>query len=195
MRRKIDHIDILMGCETNEIIEQLFECLLENYQKDLEEPMRRSDSVFHSIDLLYYHSNKISLNRTWRSMNEWLKKATINPKNNDNNCFQYALTVALKYQNTKKDPQGISKLKPFINHYDWKEIEFPSHTQKDWKKFELNNKSITLNIFFVSYNTEEIRLAYKLKYNFKPEDQVILLMITDGKKMALPYCKQFICVT
>ena len=63
-----------------------------------------------------------------------------------------------------------------------KEIDFPSHTQKDWKKFELNNKSITLNIFFVSYNTEEIRLAYKLKYNFKPEDQVILLMITDGKK-------------
>ena len=107
MRRKIDHIDILMGCETNEIIEQLFECLLENYQKDLEEPMRRSDSVFHSIDLLYYHSNKISLNRTWRSMNEWLKKATINPKNNDNNCFQYALTVALNDQNIKKDPQRI----------------------------------------------------------------------------------------
>ena len=46
------------------------------------------------------------------------KKATINPKNNDNNCFQYALIVALKYQNTKKDPQGISKLKPFISHYD-----------------------------------------------------------------------------
>ena len=39
-----------------------------------------------------------------------------------------------------------------------------------------------LNIFFVSYNTEEIRLAYKLKYNFKPKNQVILLMITDGKK-------------
>ena len=46
------------------------------------------------------------------------KKATINPKNNDNNCFQYALIVALKYQNTKKDPQGISKLKLFISHYD-----------------------------------------------------------------------------
>ena len=32
------------------------------------------------------------------------------------------------------------------------------------------------------YNIEEIRLAYKLKYNFKRENQVILLMITDGKK-------------
>ena len=28
----------------------------------------------------------------------------------------------------------------------------------------------------------KIRLAYKSKYNFKCENQVILLMITDGKK-------------
>ena len=27
-----------------------------------------------------------------------------------------------------------------------------------------------------------LRLAYKSKYNFKRENQVILLMITDGKK-------------
>ena len=32
------------------------------------------------------------------------------------------------------------------------------------------------------YNTKEIRLAYKSKHNFKRENQVILLMITDGKK-------------
>ena len=89
-----------------------------------------------------------------------------------------ALTVALNYQNTKKDPQRI---KPFINQYDWKGINFPSQ-KEDWKKFESNNKSIALNILFVPYNTEKIRLAYKSKYNFKRENQVILLMITDGKK-------------
>ena len=32
------------------------------------------------------------------------------------------------------------------------------------------------------YNTKEIRLAYKPKYNSKHKNQVILLMITDGKK-------------
>ena len=49
-------------------------------------------------------------------INEWMvkKKVTINPKINDNNCFQYALTVALNDQNIKKDPQRISKIKPFI---------------------------------------------------------------------------------
>ena len=32
------------------------------------------------------------------------------------------------------------------------------------------------------YNTEEVRHAYKSKYNLERENQVILLMITDGKK-------------
>ena len=61
------------------------------------------------------------------------------------------------------------------------ERDFPSH-KKDWKKFELNNKLIALNVLFVQYNTKEIRLAYKSKYNLKHKNQVILLMITDGKK-------------
>ena len=93
---------------------------------------------------------KISLNRKGSSYidsPEWLKnrKPKINPKDNDNNCFQYALTVALNYKYIKKDPQRISKIKSFINQYNSKEVDFTSE-QKDWKKFELNNKSISLNI-------------------------------------------------
>ena len=60
-------------------------------------------------------------------------------------------------------------------------MDFSSH-QKDRKNFEFNNKAIALNILFVSYNTEKVRLAYKSKYNFKRENQVILLMNTDGRK-------------
>ena len=65
--------------------------------------------------------------------------------------------------------------------YDWKEIDFPSH-KKYWKKFELSNKSIAFNILYVPHNTEGIRHAYKSKYNFKRENQVILSMITNGRK-------------
>ena len=54
--------------------------------------------------------------------------------------------------------------------------------QKDWKKFELNNKSIALNILYVPHNTEETAYAYVSKCNTNREDQVILLMINDGKK-------------
>ena len=118
---------------------------------------------------MYYHLQKIGLKRggSYIYSPEWLKhkKATINPKNNDDNCFQYALTVALDYQNIKKDPQRTLKIKPFIGQHNWKEINFRS-PWKDWKKFEQNNKKIALNILFVPYNTEKIRLAYK-SYNIR----------------------------
>ena len=134
---------------------------------------------------MYYYRNKVSLSRSASYIDslEWLKtkKATINPKNNDDRCFQHALTVALNYQNIKNNLEIISKVRLFIDQYNWKEIDFPSH-KKDWKKLELNNKSISLNILYVPYSTEEIRHAYKSKYNLKRKNQVILLMTTDGKK-------------
>ena len=113
---------------------------------------------------------------------EWLKnkKSTINPKDNNAKCFKYVLTVSLNYQNIKKGPQRMSKLKAFIDKYNWKETNF--HLTQKTEKSKINNKTIALNILFVPYNTEKIRLAYKSKHNFKHENQVILLMITDGKK-------------
>ena len=148
--------------------------------------MRGSESVHDSINLLYYHLQKIGLKRdgSYIDSPKWLKnkRATTNPENNDDNCFQYALTVALNHQNIEKNPQRISKIKPFIDQYHWKERDFPSHS-KAWKKFEQNNKTIVLNILFSPHNTEKIRLAYKSKHNFKRENQVILLMITDAKKL------------
>ena len=74
----------------------------------------------------------------------------------------------------------MSKVKPFINNYNWKDREFPSQS-KDWKKFEQNNKTITLNILFVPYNTKQIRPAYISKYNHERNNQVILLMITNDE--------------
>ena len=57
------------------------------------------------------------------------------------------------------------------------DTDFSSY-QRDWEEFEQNNTSIALNILFVSYNSEEIKLAYKSNYN-KRKNQVILLMIND----------------
>ena len=54
--------------------------------------------------------------------------------------------------------------------------------KKYWKKFELNNKSIALNILYVPHNTEKIRHPYQSKYNLERENQVIFLMITDSEK-------------
>ena len=147
--------------------------------------MRGSELIFDAVNVLHYDLNKISLSRggSYRDSPEWLKnkKPTINPKNNDDKCFQYALAIALNHRQIKKDSQRISKIKPFIDLYNWKEIDLPPH-KKDLKKFESNNKTIAFNILYVPHNTKEIKHAYKSKYNLKRENQVILLMITGGKK-------------
>ena len=63
---------------------------------------------------MHYNLHKISLNRggSYKDSPEWLKnkKITINSKNNDDKCFQYALTAALNFQNIKKYPQKYQKL-------------------------------------------------------------------------------------
>ena len=60
---KSDNTEIMMGSETDEIIEELFESLLQRYQERLEESKNGSDLVLDSVDALYYNLNKISLNR------------------------------------------------------------------------------------------------------------------------------------
>ena len=53
---------------------------------------------------------------------------------------------------------------------------------KSQKNFERNNKTIVLNILFIPKNIKTIRVAYRSEYNHKRKKQVILLMITDGRK-------------
>ena len=99
MHAKSNNIEIMIGSETDEAIKELFESFLKRYQKGLEESMKGSEFFFDGVNALYYDFNKISLNRgkSYIDSPEWLKnkKATINPKNNDDKCFQYGLTVAL----------------------------------------------------------------------------------------------------
>ena len=53
---------------------------------------------------------------------------------------------------------------------------------KEWKRFEKNNETIALNILQVPHDEIKITPAYKSEYNHIRENQVALLMITDGEK-------------
>ena len=149
--------------------------------------MSGSDFVFDGVNLLYYDFNKISISRGGsyiakkKRWLKWLKdkKSTIKPKNNDYKCFQYAITLALNLDKINKNSQRISKIKPFTEEYNWKDIDFPS-TSKDWKEFETNNE-VALNVLYVPHNTKKIEIAYKSKHNLTREKQVILLMISNGE--------------
>ena len=94
--RKMDlkgiNIEILMGNETDGIVNELFKSFKQAYQEGLEK----------NGDLLYYSLHKARLRRgkSYIESPKWLrnKRATINPHNKkDDKCFQYAVTVALNH--------------------------------------------------------------------------------------------------
>ena len=52
----------------------------------------------------------------------------------------YNSSIKLSINNHSEEIHNIT---PFINKYDWDEIEFPSH-KKDWNKFEKIIKQLLL---------------------------------------------------
>ena len=175
--------EIIVGSETEKVAENLIMSILQKYQDNLQNKMKGSDFIFNGINYLYYDLNRITISKggSYIESPKWFKdKKSINQKNNDNKCFQYAATLALNINSINKHHQKISKIKPFIDNYNWNDINFPE-AKKDWNKFEVNNKNIALNILYVPYNTKKIEIAYKSKYNLIRDNQIILLMISNGE--------------
>ena len=68
-------------------------------------------------------------------------------------------TLALNFDNINNHPEKISKIRLFMDQYNWKDIDFPA-TSKDWKNFDLNNK-VALNILYIPQNTKKIQLTHR----------------------------------
>ena len=63
MHSKSNNKEIMMGTETDDIINELFASFLKKYQEGLETKIEENNFVFESVDLLHYSLHKISLNR------------------------------------------------------------------------------------------------------------------------------------
>ena len=156
-----------MGSGTENVIDTIFNTILQRFQREF---------IPDSVELLYYHFQRIDIRRaeSYIMSPDWIasKKATINPKNEkDNKCFQWSIIAGLNYNKIKE--KELKKLLKFRRV----DTDFSSY-QRDWEEFEQNNTLIALNILFVSYNCEEIKLAYESNYN-KHKNHVILLIIND----------------
>ena len=124
---------------------------------------------------------------------DWIKKKNTitNPKNTDNKCCQYVVTVTFYYEEIKWNPERVSNIKPLINKYNWKGMNYPS--KKDGcKTFEKNNPTIALNIFFLLKKKKDVHHIFqKLR---KCEKQIILLMIPNKEKQGRHYFAVKICL-
>ena len=109
--------------------------------------MRGSDFIFDSDQHMYYKCHKVNFKRrgSYIESPDWIKikKATINLKNDVDKCFQYTATAALNYEEIKCNLERASNIKPFLNKYNWKGINYQSKldASKRFKKTPRNNYS------------------------------------------------------
>ena len=52
------------------------------------------------------------------------KRAIINPQNQNNECFKWAVLAALHNPEIRCNPERISKLRKFESMYDWSDLSF-----------------------------------------------------------------------
>ena len=101
-----------------------------------------TDEVIKQLFLLYYKFHKIIPNRAGSYIDspDWIK----HKKGYKND---YALAVALHFEEMKKDPQRITKIKYFINKCNRKVINFLSD-KDDWNNIDKNIVTIALNVLY-----------------------------------------------
>ena len=76
--------------------------------------------------------------------------------------FQFTVAVALNHEEIKKESQRIRKIQPFINEYNWKEMNYLSG-KDDWEKVEKNNVTTALNVLYAW--KEKLQPAYVSKHD------------------------------
>ena len=101
--------------DANKVINELFEWLCSRYQENLETSVIGSDFIFDSVRLIYCKCHKVNFicGGSYIDSPDLIKnkKATVNPKNEDDKCFQYSGTAASNYEEIKCNPTRVSDIK------------------------------------------------------------------------------------
>ena len=109
------------------------------------------------------------------------KKAIINLKNEDDECFTWAITRVLNP--VEKTSQRIDKkLRETSKDLNWEGLKF-SVNLSDTNQFENHNSSISVNVFGYEKLVCPLRIS---EHNYKRESTVNLLLISDDTKQH--YC-------
>ena len=123
--------------------------MITHMAQQIENPaLKDSKFVFDEVIRMNIAFHRLNLARgsSYIPWPHWLarKKAIINPKNSDLECFKWAVIAALRWEEMGNNPERISKLRRYENDFDWDGIKFPAST-RDIKRFESRNE-ITINI-------------------------------------------------
>ena len=112
--------------EINEIVNEM----IAHMKGQIEKPaLLNSRFVFDEVLFMDIDFHQLSLTRgsSYVPLPKWLanKKAIINPRNEDQECFKWAVIAASRWEEIGKNPQRISNLKKFVKNFHWSGIKFP----------------------------------------------------------------------
>ena len=131
---------------------------------------------FNAVLFLDINFHRLNLTRGsfYIPLPDWIvkKKVIINPQNDNEECFKWAVTAASEIG---KDLQCVSNLKKFADNYDWSGLEFPVTINKI-SVFERKN-DISINV--LAQKGPEAYIARKSEHNALKNINVLL--ITNGE--------------
>ena len=136
------------------------------------------NSRFRFDEVLFLNINFHWLNLTRRSsyipLPDWLarNKSIINPQNNYEECFKWAVITALKWTDIKSNYECVSNLRKFADNYGWSGLKFSVST-KDIAVFETNN-NVSVNVLAV-----EGRDIYIHRNGWRAGREINLLMVSE----------------
>ena len=130
--------------------------------------------LFTNVD---FHQLNLRRGSSYLPLPDWLarKKAIINPKNEDQECFKWAVITASRWEEINNNPERISKLKRFEKDFDWSGIGFP-FSIKDIKKYESRNQ-ISINLLAI-----EGKQIYICRKGGNYERVINLMIITENNR-------------
>ena len=130
--------------------------------------------LFTNVD---FHQLNLMRGSSYLPLPSWLakKKAIINPKNEDKECFKWAVIAVLRWEEINNNPERISKLKRFEKDFDWSGIGF-SVSINDISKFEFRNQ-ISINLLAI-----EGKQIYICRKGGNKERIINLMIISENNR-------------
>ena len=124
----------MMNVHRGSDLDQIVDGIIAHMKTQIENPALLN-SRFRFDEVLFLNINFHWLNLTRGSsyipVPDWLarKKAIINPQNDDEECFKWAVVMALKWTDIKSNPERVSNLRKFTDNYDCSGLKFPVSTK------------------------------------------------------------------
>ena len=180
--------NIYEGSNFDEIYKQMCDEIILQFEEFIDNGSMWNFSKGLKIVLNIYKYNPLKAS-SWIPLPEEikLKKAIINPKNDDQKCFLWCVGIHKlleKNPNMKKLELISNNLKKEVENFNLDGMEFP-YGNRDIDKFEKNNK-ISINLYGCDNETNEVSIL-RISKEKQNKTCVDLLLIDDenGKRYCL----------